>query len=190
MKTPLKGHDYFWFDFGRHRLELSNCIPTARTQLYKCQNGHDFLLYYRLVCFLLFIIQIPLKTFSHCNHLHRRNLVLVSHQSRLWGPRGRAGELFVHVCTFVKFIFVCYLNFRGSYGYSVWMVWIGGGCFLPAAALAFEGGFINEKGFNYAELMGWVNSWALLFILCFNKHLAIIKVIPVIREDRSTSVRG
>ena len=137
-----------------------------------------------------FIIQIPLKTFSHCNHLHRRNLVLVSHQSRLWGPRGRAGELFVHVRTSVKFIFVCYLNFRGSYGYSVWMVWIGGGCFLPAAALAFEGGFINEKGFNYAELMGWVNSWALLFILCFNKHLAIIKVIPVIRTERSTSVRG
>ena len=46
------------------------------------------------------------------------------------------------------------LNFSGSYGFAVWLVWIGGGCFLPAAALAFEGGFINEKGFNYAELMG------------------------------------
>lgn len=41
----------------------------------------------------------------------------------------------------------------GSYGFAVWMVWVGGGFFLPAAGLAFEGGFINEKGFNYQELM-------------------------------------
>ena len=43
--------------------------------------------------------------------------------------------------------------FSGSYGFAVWMVWVGGGFFLPAAGLAFEGGFINEKGFNYQELM-------------------------------------
>jgi len=43
--------------------------------------------------------------------------------------------------------------YTGSYGFAVWMVWVGGGFFLPAAGLAFEGGFINEKGFNYQELM-------------------------------------
>jgi len=33
--------------------------------------------------------------------------------------------------------------FRGGYGYSMWFGWVGAGCFLPAAGLAYEGS--NQK---------------------------------------------
>merc|ERR1712136_291029 len=41
----------------------------------------------------------------------------------------------------------------GSYGIFVWLVWIGGGCFLPAAGLTFEAGFQNQKEIEYARLI-------------------------------------
>jgi len=41
---------------------------------------------------------------------------------------------------------------RGDYGIGLWLFWIGAGCFLPASALAFEGGFINHKSAEYKKL--------------------------------------
>ncbi|CAG5080431.1 Oidioi.mRNA.OKI2018_I69.PAR.g9586.t1.cds [Oikopleura dioica] len=41
---------------------------------------------------------------------------------------------------------------RGDYGAGLWIFWIGTGFFLPAAALAFEGGFVNHKSEQYKKL--------------------------------------